>query len=88
MTTIGFPLYQEMPQIDEAPAMEKICQHYTDSHVTIRIRDIEIDPRQATQVRELNNYGGRFVEIVADGPQEAMLAAALHQQLAKDKYSY
>lgn len=87
MKTIGFPLYAEMPQIDVAPAMQQICQHYT-GKVTIKVQDAELDSRQASQVAELRRYGGQFVEVVADGPDEALLAAAVHQQLAKNQYSY
>lgn len=88
MKTIGFPLYADIPTIDEAPAMQKICQQFRGSKVVIKVQDLEIDPQQANQISGLSRYGGRFVEVVADGPQEALLAAAVHQQLAKDRYSY
>lgn len=87
MKTIGFPLYEETPQIDEAPAMQKICQNYT-GKVLIKVQDAEIDPSKATEIAQLKDYGGHFVTVTAEGPDEALLAAAVHQQLAKDKYSY
>ncbi|HIW71355.1 MAG TPA: HPr family phosphocarrier protein [Candidatus Levilactobacillus faecigallinarum] len=87
MKTIGFPLYQQTPQTDIAPAMQKICSRYT-GKVSIKIRDNVIDPRQTNEIGELGRYAGQFIEVVADGPDEAQLAAAVHQQLAEAKYSY
>ncbi|MGQ4558220.1 PTS sugar transporter [Levilactobacillus hammesii] len=87
MKTIGFPLFEEMPTVDEAPALEKICQKHA-SKVTIKIRDVEIDPSQHEEVAELTDYAGHYVRIVAEGPDEALLAGAIHQQLATDKYCY
>lgn len=87
MKTIGFPLFEEMPTVDEAPAFEKICQKHA-SKATIKIRDIEIDPSQQDEVVDLTDYAGHYVRIVAEGPDEALLAGALHQQLATDKCCY
>ncbi|RXI79086.1 PTS sugar transporter [Levilactobacillus suantsaii] len=87
MKTIGLPLYPTIPATDEAPILQKVCQKYT-GNVMIRIRDIELDPRKQPGIAELSNHGGEFMQIVAEGPDEGDLAAAIHQQLAKDKYCY
>ncbi|WP_125580535.1 HPr family phosphocarrier protein [Levilactobacillus cerevisiae] len=87
MKTIGIPFYPETPAIDESVALKKICQRYT-SKATIRIRNEELNPSLAQEVARLSKCGGDFVQIVADGPDEAQLVAAIHQQLAKDKYCY
>jgi len=87
MKTIGFPLYQEMPTTDESAALQKICQRYTGTAV-IRVRNMELNPKLAQEVAQLSKCGGDFVQVVTDGPDEAQLAAAIHQQLAKDKYCY
>lgn len=87
MKTIGLPLYAEIPNVDETPALQKICQHYT-GHAMIRVRDLEIDPHEQPEVAQLGQHGGEFIQIIADGPDEGLLAAAIHQQLAKDKYCY
>jgi len=87
MKTIGFPLFEEMPTVDEAPVLQKICQKH-DGKVKIKVRDLEIDPSQHEEVAELTDYAGHYVRIVAEGPDEAQLAGAIHQQLAADKYCY
>lgn len=87
MKTIGFPLHREMPTTDESAALQKICQRYS-GQVTLRVRNAELNPSLASEVAQLAQYGGDFVQVVADGPDEAQLAAAIHQQLAKDKYCY
>ncbi|AYM02552.1 PTS sugar transporter [Levilactobacillus yiduensis] len=90
MKTIGFPLYEEMPTIqeEEGVALQRICQRYAGT-AKIRVNaNVELDPQLAHEVAQLAEYGGDFVQVVADGPDEAKLAAAIHQQLAKDKYCY
>ncbi|MCH4123603.1 MAG: PTS sugar transporter [Levilactobacillus sp.] len=89
MKTIGFPLYQETPTLqDDGAALQRICQRYSGT-ATIRVNaNVELNPRLAQEVAQLSQYGGDFVQVVADGPDEAQLAAAIHQQLAKDKYCY
>ena len=85
MKTIGFPLHEEITEIDEASALQRICQRHT-SKATIRVRDIEINPREQVEMATLSQYGGKFIRIVTDGPDEAQLATAIHQQLVKDQY--
>ncbi|KRN03371.1 hypothetical protein FD13_GL000155 [Levilactobacillus senmaizukei DSM 21775 = NBRC 103853] len=85
MKTIGFQLHQDMPKVDEADAFTTICQRHQ-AKATIKIHDIEINPRDKDEVSLLADHAGHFVQVVTDGPDEAQLAAALHQQLAKDKY--
>lgn len=87
MKTIGIPLYTETPAIDESTALQKICQRYSGT-AKIRVRDAELNPATAQEIAELSKYGGKFIQIIADGPDEAQLAAAIHQQLVKDKYCY
>lgn len=87
MKTIGLPLYQELPNVDEAPALQKICQHYS-GRVTIRVRDLEMVLDESFEVKALSQHGGEFMRIIAEGPDEGLLAGAVHQQLVKDKYCY
>ncbi|WP_341778902.1 PTS sugar transporter [Levilactobacillus sp. HBUAS70063] len=87
MKTIGFSLFKELPTVDEAAAFEKICRKHT-GKVTIKVRDIEIDPSRHEEVAVLTDYAGHYVRVVAEGPDEALLAGAIHQQLAADKCCY
>ncbi|KRK86675.1 hypothetical protein FC99_GL001216 [Levilactobacillus koreensis JCM 16448] len=87
MKTIGFPLYEVTPSIDEAVALKQICSRYTGT-ATIKVRDVELNPQLQHEVAQLSKYGGKFIQVVADGPDEAQLAAAIHQQLAKDQFCY
>lgn len=87
MKTIGIPLYAKVPTNSEIDALPKICQRYTGT-AKIRVRDAELNPAMAQEVAELSQYGGKFIQIIADGPDETQLVAAIHQQLVKDKYCY
>ncbi|NLR10241.1 MULTISPECIES: PTS sugar transporter [Lactobacillaceae] len=87
MKTIGFSLFEELPTIDETAAFQKICQKHT-GKVTIKVRDIEIDPSQHEEIVGITDYAGHYVRVVAEGPDEALLAGAIHQQLAADKCCY
>lgn len=87
MKTIGIPLYGTTPKIDETNALQQICRRYTGT-AKIVVRDTELNPQLAAEVAQIGEHGGDFIRIVADGPDEAQLVAAIHQQLVKDKYCY